>query len=256
MYLGSIGDQRLPGDRIQVQPRRVLVIDDDVAMRDVTISYFARNQYITSGSSGEEDIAQRIESGRFGLVILDIDLRRKDGFDILREIRARSDIPVIMVTGERRDEVDRIVGLELGADDYLIKPFTLRELSARARAILRRQEVGRRSTGPALQGGYRFDGWELRRKTRTLSDPAGIEVPLTNGEHALLIAFLDASGRPISREYLLQATRTHEDIYDRSIDVQVLRLRRKLEQDSSQPRMILTQRGVGYMFVATVEQLF
>jgi two-component system OmpR family response regulator len=189
-------------------------------------------------------------------VILDIHLGERNGFDILRQIRARSDIPVIMITGERQDEVDRIVGLELGADDYLTKPFNLRELLARARAILRRQEMGRQSTGPAVRGGYRFNGWELRRKTRKLSDPAGEVVALTKGEYALLVAFLDSPGRPVSREHLLQSTRTHEDIYDRSIDVQVLRLRRKLERDPAQPTVIVTERGVGYVFTAAVETLF
>ena len=176
---------------------------------------------------------------------------------MLRRIRARSDIPVIIITGEPQDEVDRALGLELGADDYLTKPFNLRELLARARATLRRQEMGRQSTGSVARGGcYRFNGWELRRKTRKLTDPAGEEVALTKSEYALLVAFLEAPGRSVSREHLLQATRTHEDIYDRSIDVQVLRLRRKLEQDPSQPTLILTERGVGYVFAAPVEPLF
>jgi two-component system OmpR family response regulator len=256
VHLGFVGNRRPLGHEIQIQPGRVLVVDDDPAMRQVITSYFAQNQCSAEGATGTEDIAQQVGAGRFGLVILDIHLGERDGFDILRQIRARSDIPVIMITGKRQDEVDRVVGLELGADDYLTKPFNLRELLARARAILRRQEMGRQSTGPVARGGYRFNGWELRRKTRRLTDPAGDNIILTKSEYALLVAFLESPGRPVSREHLLQATRTHEDIYDRSIDVQVLRLRRKLELDPSQPTVILTERGVGYIFAVPVEPLF
>lgn len=256
MHQSFIGRRRGGSHELQIQPGRVLVIDDDPAMRQVIISYFAQNQCPAVGANGTENIAQQVGSGSFGLVILDVHLGERDGFDILRQIRAGSDIPVIMITGERQDEVDRVVGLELGADDYLTKPFNLRELLARARAILRRQEMGRQSTGPVVRGGYRFNGWELRRKSRKLTDPSGEEVVLTKSEYALLIAFLEAPGRPLSREHLLQATRTHEDIYDRSIDVQVLRLRRKLEHDPAQPTVILTERGIGYVFAAPIEPLF
>jgi DNA-binding response OmpR family regulator len=190
-------------------------------------------------------------------VVLDAQLGKRDGFDVLREIRARSDVPVIIITGARPHEIDRIIGLELGADDYLAKPFNLRELLARARAILRRQEMGRsRPSGGRSEGGYRFNGWELRRKTRTLLDASGAPAVLTKSQYALLVAFLDAPRRPLTREQLLQMTRTHEDIYDRSIDVQVLRLRRTLEVDPTQPEMIKTERGVGYRFDAHVEPLF
>lgn len=256
MHMSFVGGRTPPIHEIRVQPGRVLVVDDDPAMRQVVTSYFGQNQCPAEGTTGAEDIAQQIDSGRFGLVILDIHLGEKNGFDVLRQIRARSDIPVIMITGERQEEVDRVIGLELGADDYVTKPFSLRELLARSHAILRRQEMGRQSTGPAVRGGYRFNGWELRRKTRKLSDPAGQDVNLTKGEYALLVAFLEAPGRAISREHLLQATRTHDDIYDRSIDVQVLRLRRKLERDPSQPKVILTERGFGYVFSVPVERLF
>ena len=160
----------LTGHEIQVQPGPVLVVGDDPAMRQVITSYFAQNQCAVATATSSEDIVQRVGSGRFGLVILDTHLGQRDGFDVLRQIRARSDIPVIMITGERQDEVDRVVGLELGADDYLTKPLNLRELLARARATLRRQEMGRQSNGSLTRGGYRFNGWELRRKTRTLTE--------------------------------------------------------------------------------------
>jgi two-component system, OmpR family, response regulator len=174
--------------------------------------------------------------------------------DLLREIRSHSDVPVIITTGHRPDEIDRIVGLELGADDYIVKPFSLRELLARVRAVLRRQEMGRAArTHEPERGGYRFGGWQLERRARRLIDPDATPVSLSKGEYGLLLAFLEAPQRPLSREYLLQATRVHEDIFDRSIDVQVLRLRRKLEVDPSAPRVIRTERGVGYVFALPVE---
>jgi two-component system, OmpR family, response regulator len=190
------------------------------------------------------------------LVILDLRLGHDDGFDLLREIRSRSDVPIIITTGDRRDEIDRVVGLELVADDYVTKPFSLRELLARIRAVLRRQEAGRAaSSRNAERGRCKFGGWELERRTRRLTDPNGNAVALTMGEYALLTAFLDAPQRSLSREHLLQATRVHEDIFDRSIDVQILRLRRKLETDPSAPSIIRTERGVGYVFALPVERV-
>ena len=238
-------------------PARVLVIDDDPTMRQMIVSYFEDQACLAVAADGTEDIAGLLGRAPLSLIVLDAQLGARDGFDVLREIRAASDVPVIIITGARPDEIDRIVGLELGADDYLTKPFNLRELIARARAILRRQEMGRANpANTRASGGYRFGGWELRRKTRTLKDPSGVQVGLTKSEYALLVAFLDAPRRPLSREHLLQRTRTHDDIFDRSIDVQVLRLRRKLESDPAQPEMIRTERGIGYIFDATVEPLF
>ena len=189
------------------------------------------------------------------VVILDLRLGQEDGLDLLREIRSRSDVPVIITTGHRRDEIDRVVGLELGADDYITKPFGLRELLARIRAVLRRREAGQTAVQrDPERGRSRFGSWQLDRRRRRLGDSSG-PVSLTKGEYALLVAFLDAPQRPLSREHLLQATRIHEDVFDRSIDVQVLRLRRKLETDPSAPRVILTERGVGYVFALPVETL-
>ena len=163
---------------------------------------------------------------------------------------------MIIATGHRRDEIDRVVGLELGADDYITKPFGLRELLARIRAVLRRRAAGEAVVQrDPERGRIGFGGWQLDRRNRRLTDPNGIPVALTKGEYALLIAFLDAPQRPLSREHILQATRVHEDVFDRSIDVQVLRLRRKLETDPNAPRVILTERGVGYVFALPVEAL-
>jgi two-component system, OmpR family, response regulator len=207
-------------------------------------------------ASGHQELVRHFAESELDLVILDLRLDQEDGLDLLRQIRTRSDVPVIITTGDRRDEIDRVVGLELGADDYITKPFSLRELLARIRAVLRRQEAGRAAfQRDPERGRCRFGGWQLDRRIRRLIDPGGGQVALTKGEYALLTAFLDAPQRPLSREQLLQATRVHEDIFDRSIDVQILRLRRKLEPDPSAPQIIQTERGVGYVFALPVDTL-
>jgi two-component system, OmpR family, response regulator len=233
----------------------VLLVEDDPALQRMILVYFAENNIRTLVASGRQEMGSQL-GGEVRLVILDLRLGEEDGLDLLREIRASSDVPVIIITGHRRDEIDRVVGLELGADDYLTKPFNLRELLARVRAVLRRFDAGR--SAPAREPGRgrrRFSGWQLDRRTRRLTDPDGAPVALTKGEYALLIAFLDAPQRPLSREHLLQATRVHEDVFDRSIDVQILRLRRKLERDPTAPRMIQTERGIGYVFAVPVERI-
>jgi DNA-binding response OmpR family regulator len=234
----------------------VLVVEDDPALQRMILNYFAENNIGTLLASNRQEMVERLDDSEVNLVILDLRLGSEDGLDLLREVRSNSDVPVIIVTGHRRDDIDRVVGLELGADDYLTKPFNLRELLARVRAILRRFDTGR--VAPARdpeRGRFRFSGWQLDRRIRQLTDPAGAKVALTKGEYAMLLAFLEAPQRPLSREQLLQATRVHEDVFDRSIDVQILRLRRKLERDPSAPRVILTERGVGYVFALPVERL-
>lgn len=232
----------------------IIVVDDDPTLRQMLIKFLEEHDVPVKSASNRSELNRHFEGAQPSLIILDLRLGQEDGLDLLREIRSHSDVPVIVTTGHRPDEIDRIVGLELGADDYIIKPFSLRELLARIRAVLRRQEMGRsaRARDPD-RGGYRFNGWRLDRRGRRLFDPTEAPVSLSKGEYALLLAFLEAPQRPLSREQLLQATRVHEDIFDRSIDVQVLRLRRKLESDPSAPSVIQTERGVGYVFALPVE---
>src|SRR6476661_10645591 len=245
-------DLRKSGDR-QVC---VLVVEDDPALQRMILNYFGENNIRTLLASDRQEMVDQLGNAEVNLVILDLRLGQEDGLDLLREVRLSSDVPVIIITGHRPDDIDRVVGLELGADDYLTKPFNLRELLARVRAVLRRFEIGGAAPVPKSErGGFRFSGWQVDRKTRQLTDPGGAAVALTKGEYALLLAFLDAPQRPLSREHLLQATRVHEDIFDRSIDVQILRLRRKLERDPSAPRVIQTERGVGYVFAVPVERV-
>ncbi|HLY90301.1 MAG TPA: response regulator [Acetobacteraceae bacterium] len=234
----------------------VLVIDDDTAMQHMLRGYLEPHNVHVLSALRREDAIRQLTTRKPDIIVLDLRLGSDDGLDLLRDIRARSDVPVIITTGHRRDEIDRVVGLELGADDYITKPFGPRELLARIRAVLRRQELGRTAWQRAVEiGRFRFGGWELDRRNRRLTDPGGALVTLTKGEYALLVAFLDAPQRPLSREQLLQATRVHEDVFDRSIDVQILRLRRKLEGNPGAPRIIQTERGVGYVFTLPVEHL-
>ncbi|WP_455153278.1 response regulator [Bradyrhizobium cenepequi] len=245
-------DQNLSAERGQPT---CLVVEDDRTMRHLVMNYLEEHDIRALSASGRDEVTGLLVTREPNLVILDLRLGQEDGLDLLREIRSHSDVPVIITTGHRRDEIDRVVGLELGADDYITKPFGLRELLARIRAVLRRRETGQTAPRDPERGRYRFGGWQLDRRSRRLSDPSGTQVALTKGEYALLVAFLDAPQRPLSREQLLQATRVHEDVFDRSIDVQVLRLRRKLESDPSTPKVILTERGVGYVFALSVERL-
>jgi DNA-binding response OmpR family regulator len=234
----------------------VLVVEDDPALQRMILNYFVENNIRTLVASNGQEMVDHLAGAEVNLVILDLRLGLEDGLDLLRQVRLSSEVPVIIITGHRLDEIDRVVGLELGADDYLTKPFNLRELLARVRAILRRFDAGRAAPSrDPERGRFRFSGWQLDRRSRQLTDPSGVPVALTKGEYAMLLAFLEAPQRPLSREHLLQATRVHEDVFDRSIDVQILRLRRKLERDPSAPRVIQTERGVGYVFAVPVERI-
>jgi DNA-binding response OmpR family regulator len=220
------------------------------------LDYLAAQSLRAVAAQDRQEVMRQFAIGEPSLVVLDLCLGNEDGLDLLRHIRSRSDVPVIITTGYRRDEPDVVLGLELGADDYIAKPFGLRELVARIRAVLRRRAT--RSRPPELdcnQGRCRFGGWELDRTRRRLIDPRGDLVLLTKGEYALLMAFIDAPQRPLSREHLMRASRIHEDVFDRSIDVQILRLRRKLEVDPTTSQIIRTERGVGYVFTLPVELL-
>jgi two-component system, OmpR family, response regulator len=235
--------------------KHILAVDDDPTMRELVADYLGSHGFRVSTAANGRNMADIIDEHIVDLVVLDLKLAEEDGLKLVRELRARSDLPIIVITGHRRDEVDRIVGLELGADDYLTKPFNLRELLARVRAVLRRAEVGPAPLpGDGKGAKYRFAGWELNLRLRRLTSPTGSPVELTIGEFSLLTAFLRSPQQVLSREQLLAASRVHDDeVYDRSVDVQVLRLRRKLEADPSAPELIKTERGVGYVFAAPVQ---
>jgi len=232
----------------------VLAVDDDAQIRSLLVEYLSGNEMrVTAVASGRE-LDDAMARDTVDIVVLDVRLGGEDGMQIARRLRERSAIPILMLTG-RHEEADRVMGLELGADDYLTKPFSTRELLARIRALLRRAQA-QASVADAIARvrAYRFAGWELNVGLRRLKNPGGAAVDLTNGEFSLLAAFLASPQRTLSRDQLLELSRLHNaEVYDRSIDVQILRLRRKIEADPAHPRFIVTQRGAGYVFDATVE---
>jgi two-component system, OmpR family, response regulator len=233
----------------------VVVVDDDPAIRDLLTEYLQEYDLRVRAVAGGAGLMEQLERNVVDLVVLDVRLQGEDGMQIVRRLRELSPtMPILMLTG-RTEEADRVMGLELGADDYLTKPFSSRELLARIRALLRRAQA-QQGVADAMSKAraYRFSGWELNIGLRRLRDPEGRPVELTNGEFSLLIAFLSAPQRVLSRDQLLDMSRLHNaEVYDRSIDVQILRLRRKVEPDPARPALIVTQRGAGYLFDASVE---
>jgi DNA-binding response OmpR family regulator len=239
-----------------IQPH-ILVVDDDPQIRQLLVEYLTENAVRVSVASNGKQMSQILAEEAIDLVVLDLRLAGEDGMAIARMLRDSSAIPIVMLTGVR-DEADRVMGLELGADDYLTKPFSPRELLARIRTVLRRTKGAALAQARQQEvRAYRFAEFELNLRTRRLKRRDGRNIELTNGEFNLLAALLSAPQRILTRDQILEASRVYDnEVYDRSIDVQVLRLRRKIEPDPSQPRFIITERGVGYTFSAAVEVLY
>jgi two-component system, OmpR family, response regulator len=239
-----------------IQPH-ILVIDDDPQIRALLQEYLAENGVRVSVASTGKEMSQILADQPIDLIILDLRLAGEDGMAIARSLRDESAIPIVMLTGVR-DEADRVMGLELGADDYLTKPFSPRELLARIRTVLRRTKNA--APGPARHHeirAYRFADFELNLRTRRLKRRDGRNIVLTNGEFNLLAALLAAPERILTRDQLLETSRVYDnEVYDRAIDIQVLRLRRKIEAEPSQPKFIITERGVGYIFRSPVEVIY
>ncbi len=232
----------------------VLALDDDPGVRELVADYLGQNDIrVTAVATGRE-LAAAMARETVDLVVLDLRLQGEDGMQIARRLREESAIPILMLTG-RAEEADRVMGLELGADDYLTKPFSPRELLARIRALLRRARAQATvADAIAKVRAYRFAGWELNIGLRKLKNPQGASVELTKGEFSLLTAFLSAPQRVLARDQLLDLSRLHNaEVYDRSIDIQILRLRRKIEADPSNPQFIRTERGAGYVFSVPVD---
>ena len=234
----------------------VLVVDDDPTIRELVSDYLGSNELRVSAVADGDSMQAVLSQQVVDLVVLDLKLRGEDGMALARRLRDESEIPIIMLTG-RAEEADRVMGLELGADDYLTKPFSPRELLARIRTILRRRRAEFRQGRPEGIRAYRFDGWELNLNTRRLADRDGRAVALSNGEFSLLVVLLGSPQRVLSRDQLLDLSRLHNDeVYNRSIDVQIMRLRRKIEKDAAHPRYIQTERGAGYCFAVPVETVY
>ncbi|MDM0066294.1 response regulator [Variovorax sp. J31P207] len=237
-------------------PAHVIAVDDDPHVLDLISSYLGDHDFRVSTATNESEMTGLMARDSADIVVLDLRLAREDGLQIARRLRERSKIPIIILTG-RLDEADRVMGLELGADDYVTKPFSPRELLARVRALLRRTRMHERMSDTlASVRAYRFAGWELNIRLRRLTSPLQRTVTLSNSEFNLLVAFLTAPRTVLDRERLLESSRLYNaEVFDRAIDVQVGRLRRKIEPDPKSPTFILTARGKGYSFEALVDVL-
>ena len=233
----------------------VLIVDDDERVCRLVNDYLVQNDFRVSGASRGAELMGALGGQVIDLVLLDLRLGGEDGMQLLRQVRAHSQIPVIILTG-RTEEADRVMGLELGADDYLTKPFSPRELLARIRTVLRRAQAGQEVHGAPVCRAYRLPGWELNLRTRRLTGRDGADVPLSNGEFNLLAALLATANRVVTRDQLIEMSRRYDnEVYDRAVDVQILRLRRKIEQDPAHPKYIRTERGAGYLFDSPVDAL-
>ena len=232
----------------------VLVIDDDREIRDLLARFLEKQEIrVTTVRDGKE--ARRAwVNAHFQLVVLDLMLPGESGLDLARWLRSESDVPIVILTA-MGEEADRIAGLELGADDYLAKPFNPRELLARIRAVLRRAGDTPRNRTAGNGRGYCFGGWTLEPARRRLLNPDTVEVPLTGGEYDLLLALVERANRVLTRDMLLDLLRGRQaGPFDRAIDVAVSRLRRKLEDDGRHAQLIKTVRGGGYVLAATVDR--
>jgi two-component system OmpR family response regulator len=233
----------------------ILVIDDDREIRDLLAKFLERQRFRVTAARDAREARRVWPNGHFQLVVLDLMLPGEGGLDFARWLRTHSSVPIVMLTA-LGEETDRIIGLELGADDYLSKPFNPRELLARIRAVLRR--AGEHSGQPEDQPvrGLHFAGWTLEPTRRRLLNPDGAEVPLTGGEYDLLVALVDRANKVLTRDMLLDLLRGRQaGPFDRAIDVAISRLRRKLEDDGRHAQLIKTVRGGGYVLAAEVTRV-
>jgi two-component system OmpR family response regulator len=231
----------------------VLVVDDDLEIRSLLRDYLQKNGYRVTAVGDGKGMWAAIDDARPDLIVLDLMLPGEDGLTLCRDVRARSQIPIIMLTA-RGEETDRIVGLEMGADDYVAKPFSPRELLARIKSVMRRTRALPDNLQPDAARSIRFAGWMLDVATRNLVSPAGVVVALSGTEYKLLRIFLAHPDRVLNRDQLIDLMLSRDaSPFDRSIDVQVSRLRHRLEEDAKEPAIIKTVRGEGYVFAAAVE---
>lgn len=234
------------------EPAQILVVDDDAVTRSLLAGYLAKEGYAVSEAGSVEEARARLAGGDIDVVLLDIRLPGTDGLTLTRELRAESEIGIILVTGSKKGDVDRIVGLELGADDYVVKPFNAREVVARTKNLLRRVMHARQASA-AEDGPLEFEGWRLDPGRRRLFAPDADEVSLTDGEFRLLHALVRHGGRVVSRDRLTDLLQGRDrSPSDRSVDVLIGRLRRKLNDDPANPRFIMAVRGVGYRFLPRI----
>ena len=238
------------------KPDTILIVDDDQEIRRLLVDYLARNGLTAIPARDGREMWHALERHAVDLIVLDLMLPDIDGLTLCRDLRARTPtaaIPVMMLTA-RGEDADRIVGIEMGADDYLVKPFNPRELLARIKSILRRTRALPPNLRPESTRCLSFAGWCLDTATRVLTAPDGVVTPLSGGEFRLLRILLEHPNRVLSRDQLTEMIHGREaDAYDRAIDVQISRLRQRLRDDSREPQLIKTVRGEGYVLASTVE---
>ena len=231
----------------------ILIVDDDAEIRELLREYLQKQGYRVSALADGKGLRAAVATSHPDVIILDLMLPGEDGLTLCRDLRARSEVPIIMLTA-RGDETDRIVGLEMGADDYLPKPFSPRELVARIKSVLRRARSMPENLKPEETGSYRFAGWTLDVATRNLTAPDRVVVPLSGTEFRLLRIFLDHPNRVLTRDQLIDLMLSRDaGPFDRAIDVQVSRLRHRLREDAREPAIIKTVRSQGYVFAAHVD---
>ncbi len=231
----------------------ILIVDDDREIRSLVAQFLKKHGYRVTPAADGREMMGLMEKGRFDLVVLDLMLPGEDGLSLCRRVRAASALPIIMLTA-MGEETDRIIGLEMGADDYLPKPFNPRELLARIKAVLRRAADRGTASSSSEFAARIFDGWRLDTVKRELRSPDGALVPLTAGEFELLAALVERAGQVLSRDQLLDLTRGRDAApFDRSVDVLISRLRRKIEEDPKEPSIIKTVRGGGYVLASGVD---
>lgn len=238
-------------------PEHLVIVDDDPTLRNRLKKYLEREGFRVSAADGGEALRTIMRDDAADLVIMDLMMPGEDGLTLTRQLRETSDAGIVILTG-KGDTVDRIVGLEIGADDYIAKPFELRELLARIRSVLRRTGATVKTDAPTDPGTERvqFAGWRLDLERRELFSAGGEEIHLTTAEFGLLAAFVRSPNRPLDRDRLLDELGGRDwQPYDRSIDLHISHLRRKLEDDPKSPRLIKTVRGAGYMLSVSVERI-
>ncbi len=233
----------------------LLLVDDERSIREPLAQYLGRNGFRITAVESASEARLRLNANAIDMVILDIMMPGEDGLSLCRHIRETSEIPVILLTA-RTEETDRIVGLEMGADDYVLKPFSPRELVARIKVIFRRVATGGQRVTAPDGANYSFAGWLLKTQERTLVDSEGVSLPLSTAEYNLMLAFATRPNSVLSRDQLLDITQGREaNAFDRAIDNQISRLRKKIEPDPKNPTLIKTVWGGGYTLSAEVRKL-
>ncbi len=234
---------------------QIAIVEDDPAVAEMLEQMLLGEGYLVRLCPTAAALRATLEREQVDVILLDLSLPDGNGLQLAAQVRATASIPIIMLSG-KGSEIDRIVGLEVGADDYIVKPFSVREVAARIRAVMRRGRLVEPAHAPAVHKGYKFAGWILDVDLRRLYNPGSKHVALTVNEFDLLLSIVSASGRILTRNQLLEMTRrdSNDDVFDRTVDVLILRLRRKIEANPQVPQFIVTERGIGYRFSPSVER--